>query len=66
MKIPIFAAPLWVIYRPKLIMKRFILICILGLFCFCGTAQEKKFIKGFSGGMMLHSGYQSGGDNPYN
>ena len=47
-------------------MKRFIMICILGLFCFCGTAQEKKFIKGFSGGMMLHSGYQSGGDNPYN
>jgi hypothetical protein len=29
-------------------------------------AQEQKFIKGFSGGMMLHSGYQYGGDNPYN
>jgi hypothetical protein len=28
-------------------------------------AQEKKFIKGFSGGMMVHSGYQYGGDNPY-
>ena len=27
-------------------------------------AQEKKFIKGFSGGMMLHTGYLSGGDNP--
>lgn len=28
-------------------------------------AQEKKFIKGFSGGMMVHSGYQYGGDNPF-
>lgn len=26
---------------------------------------EKKFIKGFSGGMMVHTGYQSGCDNPY-
>ena len=30
------------------------------------NAQEKKAIKGFSGGMMVHSGYQFGGDNPYN
>ena len=29
------------------------------------NAQEKKVIKGFSGGMMIHSGYQYGGDNPY-
>ena len=29
------------------------------------TAQESKFIKGFSGGMMVHSGYQYGGDNPF-
>ena len=28
-------------------------------------AQEKKVIKGFSGGMMVHGGYQFGGDNPY-
>ena len=28
-------------------------------------AQEDKFIKGFSGGMMVHSGYQYGGDNPF-
>ena len=28
-------------------------------------AEEKKIIKGFSGGMMVHSGYQFGGDNPY-
>ena len=28
-------------------------------------AQEKKAIKGFSGGMMVHGGYQYGGDNPY-
>ena len=29
------------------------------------TAQESKFIKGFSGGMMVHSGYQYGRDNPF-
>ena len=29
------------------------------------TAQESKFIKGFSGGMMVHSGYQYGCDNPF-
>lgn len=28
-------------------------------------AQDEKFIKGFSGGMMVHSGYQYGGDNPF-
>ena len=46
-------------------MKRLIFICMLGLMSFCCMAQEKKFIKGFSGGMMVHSGYQYGGDNPY-
>ena len=30
-----------------------------------GFAQDNKFIKGFSGGMMVHSGYQYGGDNPF-
>ena len=29
------------------------------------TAEDKKLIKGFSGGMMVHTGYQYGGDNPY-
>ena len=29
------------------------------------VAQENKVIKGFSGGMMVHSGYQYGGDNPF-
>ena len=29
------------------------------------VAQESKFIKGFSGGMMVHSGYQYGCDNPF-
>ena len=28
-------------------------------------AQDSKFIKGFSGGMMVHSGYQYGCDNPF-
>ena len=30
------------------------------------SRAEDKAIKGFSGGMMVHSGYQFGGDNPYN
>lgn len=30
------------------------------------SAGNDKFIKGFSGGMMVHSGYQFGGDSPYN
>ena len=29
------------------------------------TAKDQKVIKGFSGGMMLHTGYLSGCDNPY-
>lgn len=28
-------------------------------------AQDDKFVKGFSGGMMIHSGYQYGCDNPF-
>ena len=48
-------------------MRNLIIICILSLLCFGqSNAQEKKFIKGFSGGMMVHSGYQFGGDNPFN
>lgn len=27
--------------------------------------KENKIIQGFSGGMMVHAGYLSGGDNPY-
>ncbi len=53
-------------------MKRKItLISILILFCLGLAAQEsgsgsnKKTIKGFSGGMMVHTGYLSGCDNPY-
>ena len=29
------------------------------------TATESKFIKGFSGGMLVHTGYVFGCDNPY-
>ena len=47
-------------------MKKFILSSIFCLLCVCATSQDKKFIKGFSGGMMVHSGYQFGGDNPLN
>ena len=46
---------------------RISVIILLVILCLSSQAQEKeKFIKGFSGGMMLHSGYQFGGDNPYN
>ena len=44
-----------------------LIICVLlALSAFLpASAQENKVIKGFSGGMMIHSGYQFGGDNPY-
>lgn len=40
-----------------------ILLSIAGILV-C-NAQEKNIIKGFSGGMMAHTGYMSGGDNPF-
>ena len=45
-----------------------IIIALLLASCmsFSLDAQENKVIKGFSGGMMIHSGYQFGSDNPYN
>lgn len=43
----------------------YIIITLLLSTLLCG-AQEKKIIKGFSGGMMLHTGYMFSGDNPYN
>ena len=46
---------------------RLLLTLILSaVFVTVSYAEEKKVIKGFSGGMMVHSGYQYGGDNPYN
>ena len=48
-------------------LHRLILCTILSISVITiSNAQEKKAIKGFSGGMMVHSGYQFGGDNPYN
>ena len=48
-------------------LHRLILSIILTLATAAGSfAQEKKAIQGFSGGMMVHTGYQFGGDNPYN
>ena len=40
-----------------------ILLCAVAVTA--GATEGKKVIKGFSGGMMVHSGYQSGCDNPY-
>ena len=49
------------------IMKRFLTIFIFLTTLISAAGQEKnKAIKGFSGGMMLHSGYLFGGDNPFN
>lgn len=46
-------------------MKRlFIITLIILLGHGITTAQESKLIKGFSGGMMIHSGYLNGCDNP--
>jgi hypothetical protein len=48
-------------------LHRLLFTLILSAVFVTGTyADEKKAIKGFSGGMMVHSGYQYGGDNPYN
>lgn len=47
-------------------MKRIFILCAIALLTAgVATAQESKFIKGFSGGMMIHCGYQSGCDNPF-
>lgn len=47
-------------------LNKLILCVFLSAFAVAAAdAQEKKLIKGFSGGMMVHSGYQFGGDNPY-
>ena len=48
-------------------MKRYTLLIIMLLagVLVCGAEEQKKFIKGFSGGMMAHTGYMFGGDNPY-
>ena len=47
-------------------MKRIIILCAIALLSAgVATAQEPKFIKGFSGGMMIHTGYQQGCDNPF-
>lgn len=39
-------------------------ILLLSLFSVNSYAKD-KVIKGFSGGMMVHTGYQFGGDDPY-
>ena len=45
-------------------MKKSVVVCVFALLCGIGMAQDTKIIKGFSGGMMIHSGYQQGCDNP--
>ena len=38
-------------------MKKLLLGCLLLTICVSSIAQEKKFLKGFDGGMMIHTGY---------
>ena len=46
----------------KIIITTWLIVCsALSL-----SAQEKKAVKGFSGGMMINTGYVFGSDNPYN
>ena len=45
---------------------RVIMVLVLLGLTSIAQASDKKLIKGFSGGMMVHTGYQFGGDNPYN
>lgn len=45
-------------------MKKILMIISLTLLTYVGTSAQEKVIKGFSGGMMVHSGYQYGGDMP--
>lgn len=48
------------------IMKRVFFICAMMMLVLSTlSAQESKTIKGFSGGMMIHTGYQTGCDNPF-
>lgn len=50
-------------------MKKYIIIISALLLSAINAAagnEGSKVIKGFSGGMMVHTGYLSGGDNPYN
>lgn len=46
-------------------LKLIISTLLLTITAATGTAEDKKAIKGFSGGMMVHTGYQFGGDNPF-
>ncbi len=48
-------------------MKRFLTatLILLAIHICCSAQEKDKFIKGFSGGMMVHTGYQFGGDNPF-
>lgn len=46
-------------------LKIFVAILFMA-FSTLSSAQDNKTIKGFSGGMMVHSGYQFGCDNPFN
>lgn len=41
-------------------MKRLILAAICLLIAFSSTAQEKQSVRGFDGGMMVHTGYLQG------
>lgn len=45
-------------------MKRFVLTSLLVLLSVAATAQDKKLLRGFDGGMMVHSGFLKGEIDP--
>ncbi len=45
-------------------MKKALVLLLVAL-CTIANAQDDKLIKGYAGGMMIHSGYLKGCDNPY-
>ena len=53
-------------YLCMLMMKNRLILCIVAVAISTAglCAQEKKLIKGFSGGMMVHTGYIFGADAP--
>ena len=50
----------------KRILTTFIILVSAFAICHAQENNDKKIIKGFSGGMLLHTGYLFGSDNPFN
>ncbi len=51
--------------KPTIAMKRILFVILFALASLTSQAQEEEFIKGYTGGMMVHAGYLNGCDNPF-